>query len=217
MLLSHEYATRHLRACVQRRHRQLPRTLRLLRNAGGVHSDAGHHEDRTHLGKLRRQPGRQVHERRFGTCAARLGALVARSPSTSTRMMRALAAPLVLALALVSRPAAAGEPDPWFGPDKALHFGVSMGLAAGGYAAVSPWLDSRAQRALAGGAFSLTLGAGKELWDLAGHGDPSFRDFTWDVLGTAAGVALAVGVDALISNGKGAPVERAAQGLVFHF
>ncbi|HYQ43350.1 MAG TPA: hypothetical protein VER11_15320 [Polyangiaceae bacterium] len=132
-------------------------------------------------------------------------------------MMRALAAPLVLALALVSRPAAAGEPDPWFGPDKALHFGVSMGLAAGGYAAVSPWLDSRAQRALAGGAFSLTLGAGKELWDLAGHGDPSFRDFTWDVLGTAAGVALAVGVDALISNGKGAPVERATQGLVFHF
>jgi len=132
--------------------------------------------------------------------------------------MWALAAPLALALAVVSRPAAAAEPDPWFGPDKALHFGVSIGLAAGGYAAASPWLESRPQRALVGGAFSLTLGAGKELWDLAGHGDPSWRDFTWDVLGTAAGVALAVGIDALISTSrKDAPVERAAQGLVFHF
>jgi putative lipoprotein len=134
-------------------------------------------------------------------------------------MIRALTAPLALtfALSLVSRPAAAAEPDPWFGPDKALHFGVSAGLAAGGYAALSPWLDSRAERAVGGAAFSLTLGAGKELWDLTGHGDPSWRDFTWDVLGTAAGVALALGVDALVSRNKDAPAERVAQGLVFHF
>jgi putative lipoprotein len=133
--------------------------------------------------------------------------------------MRALTAPLglTLALLLVPRPAAASDPDPWFGPDKALHFGVSAGLAAGGYAALSPWLDTRGERALGGAAFSLTLGAGKELWDLAGHGDPSWRDFTWDVLGTAVGVALAVGVDALVSGGKDAPAERVAQGLVFHF
>jgi putative lipoprotein len=129
----------------------------------------------------------------------------------------ALTAPLALALSLASRPAAASDPDPWFGPDKALHFGVSLGLAAGGYAASSPWLDSPGERALAGGAFSLTLGAGKELWDLAGHGDPSWRDFTWDVLGTAAGVALALGVDALVRTGKDAPAQHTAQGLVFHF
>ncbi|HYP74762.1 MAG TPA: hypothetical protein VER12_02330 [Polyangiaceae bacterium] len=132
-------------------------------------------------------------------------------------MIRALAAPLALALSLASRPAAAKDSDPWFGPDKALHFGVSAGLAAGGYAAASPWLESRGQRVLVGSALSLTLGAGKELWDLAGHGDPSWRDFTWDVLGTAAGVALAAGIDALVGHGEDAPAERTAQGLVFHF
>jgi len=134
-------------------------------------------------------------------------------------MIRALGVPFALTLAILSsaRPAAASDTDPWFGPDKALHFGVSLGLAAGSYAALSPWLDTRAERALAGGAVSLSLGAGKELWDLAGHGDPSWRDFTWDVVGTAAGVALALGVDALVSHDKAPPVERAAQGLVFHF
>ena len=133
-------------------------------------------------------------------------------------MIRALAATsLSLALALSPRRAAASDSDPWFGPDKAAHFGVSLGLAAGGYAALSPWLEARSERAVGGAAFSLTLGASKELWDLAGHGDPSWRDFTWDVLGTAAGVALALGVDALVSQGKSAPAERVAQGLVFHF
>jgi putative lipoprotein len=132
-------------------------------------------------------------------------------------MIRALPAPVALALVLASTPAAASDSDPWFGPDKAVHFGVSVGLSAGGYAAVSPWLESRSERALAGSAFSLTLGAGKELWDLTGHGDPSWRDFTWDVLGTAVGVALAAGVDTLLSRGKDAPAERMGQGLVFHF
>jgi len=132
-------------------------------------------------------------------------------------MIRRLAAPLALAAALASRAAAASDPDPWFGPDKALHFGVSLGLAAGGYAASSPWLESRGGRALAGGAFSLTLGAGKELWDLAGHGDPSWRDFTWDVLGTAAGVALAFGIDALVNRNKDEKAERTAHGLAFRF
>jgi putative lipoprotein len=134
-------------------------------------------------------------------------------------MIRALVAPLAFsfALSLVSRPAAASDPDPWLGPDKALHFGLSLGLAAGGYAASTPWLEKRSERALFGGAFSLTLGAGKELWDLTGHGDPSWRDFTWDMLGTAAGVALAVGIDALVSHGKAAPAEHTAQGLVIHF
>ena len=132
-------------------------------------------------------------------------------------MIRALPAPLALALAFTSTPAAASDSDPWFGPDKALHFGVSVGLSAAGYAAISPWLESRSERALVGGAFSLSLGGGKELWDLTGHGDPSWRDFTWDVLGTAVGVALAASVDALLSRGKGTPAERVGQALVFHF
>ena len=132
-------------------------------------------------------------------------------------MTRALVVPCALALWLSPRAATASEADPWFGPDKALHFGVSAGLAAGGYAAASPWLEKRAERALVGGAFSLTLGASKELWDLAGHGDPSWRDFTWDVIGTAAGLALAVGIDALLNRDQEPSAQRAAQGLVFHF
>jgi len=132
-------------------------------------------------------------------------------------MIRGLIALFAFVLALAPRRAAASDTDPWFGPDKALHFGVSVGLAAGGYAAASPWLEKRSERALVGGACSLTLGAGKELWDLAGHGDPSWRDFTWDVIGTAAGLALAVGIDALVSHGKDPPAQHTAQGLVFHF
>lgn len=130
-------------------------------------------------------------------------------------MKLALLAPATLLLALTGRSAHA-DPDPWFGRDKALHFGVSAALAAGGYAASSPWLDSRTERAIAGSAFSLTLGASKELWDLAGHGDPSWRDFTWDVVGTAVGVALAVSIDAIASP-KRESTQSSAHGLVFHF
>lgn len=131
------------------------------------------------------------------------------------RAFHVLLASPTLVLVFMCRSAHA-DPDPWFGPDKALHFSVSAALAAGGYAASSPWLESRTERAVAGSAFSLTLGAGKELWDLAGHGDPSWRDFTWDVVGTAVGVALAVGIDALASP-KRDGTQSTAHGLVFHF
>lgn len=130
-------------------------------------------------------------------------------------MKNALLAPLAL-LSICTCSTAWADPDPWFGRDKALHFGVSAALAAGGYAASSPWLDSRAERTLAGSAFSLSLGAGKELWDLSGHGDPSWRDFTWDVVGTAVGVALALGIDSLTSPKREA-TQSTAHGLVFHF
>jgi putative lipoprotein len=115
--------------------------------------------------------------------------------------------------------ASASDADPWFGQDKALHFGFSVVLSAGGYAASSAFLDTRTERALAGSAFSLTLGAGKELWDLSGHGDPSWRDFTWDIVGTAVGTAIAVGVDAWLSPKHDSQTRpsASAQGLVFHF
>jgi len=128
-------------------------------------------------------------------------------------------AAVALASLLLCRTAAASDADPWFGPDKALHFGFSVVLSAGGYAASSTFLDTRTERALAGSAFSLSLGAGKELWDLSGHGDPSWRDFTWDIVGTAVGTALAVGVDALLSPKHDSQTRpsASAQGLVFHF
>ena len=45
---------------------------------------------------------------------------------------------------------------------------------------------------------ALGAGVGKELWDLNGPGDASWRDLTWDVIGTATGVLVASGVDWLI-------------------
>ena len=107
------------------------------------------------------------------------------------------------ALAAVALPARANaaDPDPWLGPDKALHFGVSAGLGGGGYAVSALFLEQPWQRALAGSGFSLTLGAGKELYDLSGHGDASWKDFTWDVAGTAVGIGIALLVDAAISSG----------------
>jgi uncharacterized protein YfiM (DUF2279 family) len=87
-----------------------------------------------------------------------------------------------LAVWLNAAPASAA--DDWWGEDKLLHFGVSMLLASGGYAASSFVLEEPWQRALAGGAFSLSLGIAKESFDLAGHGDPSWKDLTWDGAGT---------------------------------
>ncbi len=106
-------------------------------------------------------------------------------------------------LAMTSLAARARAADDWYGPDKALHFGVSVGLSAGGYAASALVLDRRWQRSVAGAGFSLTLGAGKELYDLSGHGDPSWKDFTWDVAGTAVGVGLALLVDLAVRGSAG--------------
>ena len=49
-----------------------------------------------------------------------------------------------------------------------------------------------------GGSVTIAIGAGKELYDMTGHGDPSWRDFTWDVIGTIVGLGLAWGVDMLV-------------------
>ncbi len=132
-------------------------------------------------------------------------------------MKRALIACAALSATLLSRRAAASDADPWFGPDKALHLGLSAALSAGGYAVSSIWLDTHTERAIAGGTFSLTLGAGKELWDLSGHGDPSWRDFTWDVIGTGVGLGLALATDALLSSNRGSGTRVSAQGLVLRF
>jgi putative lipoprotein len=117
----------------------------------------------------------------------RAGAIVAGLASAATVM-------------LLTTKARAADPDPWFGPDKGLHFGVSVGLAAGGYGVSAIVLNERWQRALAGSAFSLTLGAGKELYDLTGHGDASWKDFTWDVVGTAVGVGIALLIDTAVTS-----------------
>jgi putative lipoprotein len=102
-----------------------------------------------------------------------------------------LGLPVGLCVVLGATAARASEPDPWWGADKGWHFGISIGIGAGGYGASAPWLPERWQRAATGAGVSIALGAGKELYDLSGRGDPSWRDFTWDLAGTAVGVGAA--------------------------
>lgn len=115
------------------------------------------------------------------------------------------AAALVVATLTLTLPRAARaqDADPWFSRDKALHFDVSAGIAAAAYGVSAGWLVDARWKALAiGGGVALAAGAGKELLD-ATHvlgGDPSWRDFTWDVIGTVAGLAIAWGVDLLLGG-----------------
>lgn len=111
-----------------------------------------------------------------------------------------LAQALVPAAVLVasSTPAhaqAKADPDPWFGPDKALHFSVSAAITGGSYGITSAFTDNLAARIAFGVGAGLLAGTGKELLDLAGLGTPSWKDFTWDVLGIAVGLGFAVTID----------------------
>ena len=91
-----------------------------------------------------------------------------------------------------ARPARA-EPDsdPWFGRDKALHFAASASLATVVYAGASLVTDDGPTRVAAAATVALGAGVLKEAWDLTGHGDASWRDLTWDVVGTTTGVLFA--------------------------
>lgn len=103
------------------------------------------------------------------------------------------------ALAIVcSGPAAEAappDPDPWFGPDKAIHCGVSAGIAGASYGLTSIATNDIRIRVAFGAGIAITAGAAKELFDLAGYGDPSWRDFAWDLIGTAIGVGVSVAID----------------------
>lgn len=103
---------------------------------------------------------------------------------------RAILIVCVCVTLLTAFPATAQEVDPWFGQDKTLHFGASAALATGGYGGSIWVLEEPWQRATAGATVSLTLGTAKELYDLAGYGQPSWRDMTWNVVGAVTGVGL---------------------------
>ena len=119
---------------------------------------------------------------------------------------------LCIGLLSPSSEALAVDTDPWIARDKALHFDVSAGLAALGYALSAGYVvDARWKAIAVGGGIALAAGAGKELLD-AVHvtgGDPSWKDFAWDVIGTVAGLALAWGIDLAFG---GVSAERPALG-----
>jgi putative lipoprotein len=106
----------------------------------------------------------------------------------------------VFALACVvglpaARTARAEDSDPWFGRDKALHFGASATIAVFGYGATAQVTPDRRLRLAVGGGVALSFGIAKELWDLSGNGDASWRDLTWDAVGTVTGLAVAAALD----------------------
>lgn len=94
--------------------------------------------------------------------------------------------------------AAQVDPDPWLAPDKALHFSVSAGLAGLGYGGAALFTENRPARLAIGAGFALSAGIAKELADLAGLGSPSWKDFAWDVAGTAVGVLVSWLLDCFV-------------------
>lgn len=155
-------------------------------------------------------------------------ALARRRVSTRRRPYRALgggstssvhvAALLGFALvATIAPPARAADPDPWFGPDKALHFAVSAGIAGAGYGVTTAFEGERWKAFAVGGGAALTLGALKEAYDATGHGDPSWKDFAWDAAGTVVGLAVAWGVDALVRGGTPPFTSTSSNEFALHF
>jgi putative lipoprotein len=110
-------------------------------------------------------------------------------------VLTVLAVFAVLAGPIGSARAQTADPDPWWGRDKLLHFSASASLAIVGYAGTSMGTESRSARAAGGAALAVGAGVAKELWDLDGHGDASWRDLTWDLVGAATGVLVSLAVD----------------------
>lgn len=108
---------------------------------------------------------------------------------------------LLTAAVVCAAPAARAEPvDSWFGRDKALHFGATSTLSVGGYAVGRAAFEERTPALLLGAGLAMSAGVAKELADLAGAGTPSWRDLTWDAIGTATGLLFAWTLDRLIER-----------------
>jgi putative lipoprotein len=121
------------------------------------------------------------------------------------------AAVLAAALLAGAGAARADDTDPWFGRDKRLHFEAAGSLAVVGYAGGAMLTTSRPARVATGIALGLGAGIAKELWDLDGHGDASWRDLTWDAVGAATGVLVAAAFDWTIHRIFNWPIGRASR------
>lgn len=112
--------------------------------------------------------------------------------------MAALLASAVVSPLAFTANAEASDADPWFAHDKYLHGSVSAGLSLTGYGLASLATHDLRWRFGTGVTLALAAGIGKELVDLHGPGDASWRDFTWDVAGTASGVVIAYVLDTYV-------------------
>jgi putative lipoprotein len=105
------------------------------------------------------------------------------------------AAAATVAIAAVLTSAVPARADSWTGTDKLLHFGATAALSGAGYGIGVGCCEKRPWALLLGGGIGLGAGAAKELADLAGLGEPSWKDFVWDVAGTAVGLGIALCID----------------------
>jgi len=97
---------------------------------------------------------------------------------------------LAIVISLALRRHEPNPPDRWFGADKAKHYFSAVFVQSVSYSAFrSAGLSHRA--AFTGA--TVTAGAasvGKELWDRAGNGTPSWKDLTWDAAGMATAMVV---------------------------
>jgi putative lipoprotein len=121
------------------------------------------------------------------------------------QLVKGLAVALLVACLLDPGSSRAADPDPWFGRDKALHFTATATLASGGYGAAAALGDNRRWRFVTGATVGLGAGIAKEALDATGAGDASWRDLTWDAIGTATGLALAALIDWLWARAVSPP------------
>lgn len=126
--------------------------------------------------------------------------IMARRAPTANLRRRLASGLVVLALLLGPAAGARADPDPWFGRDKALHFSFSAGIAAGGYAVAAQVTEDCRWRLLTGAGLAIAAGGGKEILDRYDGGDASWRDFTWDLVGTATGLGIAWLIDRLVTR-----------------
>lgn len=114
-------------------------------------------------------------------------------------------------------PVSARAEDAWLGRDKALHFGFSTALAAGGYAGSTFLVNEPWQRAAAGAGFGMALGIGKEVYDATGHGDPSWRDLTWDLIGCTLGAGVSMLIDYALRSSRDDRPQTYAAGVLLRW
>lgn len=121
------------------------------------------------------------------------------APTPYNKPMRYVTSVAASAVLCATTPAHATQ-DPWFGHDKALHFGATSTLSIGGYTAGRLVFEDRTTALAVGAGVAMGAGIAKELADLAGAGDPSWRDLTWNLIGTVTGLAFAWTFDKLIER-----------------
>ena len=103
----------------------------------------------------------------------------------------------VVALVVVLGLATPAYAESFYGPDKVRHLLTGTGLSLAVSEVTRAWIPG-VDPFLTGSGTVFVFGAGKELFDLAGHGTASWWDFAWSMLGGFAGAAVSFAVDRLL-------------------